>query len=778
MGLTAVKYWIEEKRDEIDSRFETNFILEATKIVLEENTFYFDGNKYRQIKGTAMGTKVAPTYANLVMGYLEQQMYRQISVQMVSYQCSPLSVPEGIIGAFRQCAAYQMDKDLNRFVSVVVLDEVAFIGISNWALDPAKMNRGILVQREVPDITELIESADLIKMLYSFASRSKKKPSWSQLQHCILRNFGGLDNIKPVDIFCRQLIVDRNEQQKEDDPDNSPPGLIQACLIGDKISIEFGGERYVDLGLGTHRVKCRVHKKFRLIVVAEKQIVYDKFPIPLINRLEKHFLSLKTMLTQSQLQLTVKLQEWAQKFCEDKVPLHLRHFRTRKETKQIGEAFIDIMPMPVLPLFYMLVKAKSVLRKILLSWKKRYCTILDFSKDILLWCASPVAVLLREDKTIFVKYFIDQHHENLFDYLHFKIDDRKEPNLIVQVFFQQANTSDILLIVQCDSGDDSDNLLACARYTIQGELQHANDKTSAIHVVLLIQLPGIASGRFTGFQCGLWRSIHIDDIHSEDENIPSVAEMYAHSVGGLLKPVTVEALETSYLVEDKKVTLGNEVFSGDENEQNEAFSDVENNQNEAFSDVENDQNEVFSDDENDKNEVFSDDENERNKVFSDNIKDHNEMLNDDINNRNEAFVDDVNDENDPTELGRLDVITEEQQSIETMLQDLDRSDKLHMETDHNEAKREIVKDFCVLLAIRSEKNSATKGIESSRRPISFNTTLEDNNEQESSEMFTRFPSNAFLNAEKEHTVENSSIERQRRIIVEKPASIERPKRLS
>ncbi|CAG2254179.1 unnamed protein product [Mytilus edulis] len=81
LGLTAVKYWIEEKRDEIDSRFETNFILEATKIVLEENTFYFDGNKYRQIKGTAMGTKVAPTYANLVMGYLEQQMYRQISVQ-------------------------------------------------------------------------------------------------------------------------------------------------------------------------------------------------------------------------------------------------------------------------------------------------------------------------------------------------------------------------------------------------------------------------------------------------------------------------------------------------------------------------------------------------------------------------------------------------------------------------------------------------------------------------------------------------------------------------
>jgi len=38
--------------------------------------------------------------------------------------------------------------------------QVAFIGISNWALDPAKMNRGILVQREVPDVTELRESAE------------------------------------------------------------------------------------------------------------------------------------------------------------------------------------------------------------------------------------------------------------------------------------------------------------------------------------------------------------------------------------------------------------------------------------------------------------------------------------------------------------------------------------------------------------------------------------------------------------------------------------------
>ncbi|XP_041354587.1 E3 ubiquitin-protein ligase rnf213-alpha-like [Gigantopelta aegis] len=123
-----------------------------------------------------------------------KELFKQLKqAQMVSFQCSPLSVAEGILGTFRQCAQFQKDKDLSRYVSIVVLDEVglaedsvrmplktlhplledgcqgdekpepykkvAFIGISNWALDPAKMNRGILVQREVPDEAELLESA-------------------------------------------------------------------------------------------------------------------------------------------------------------------------------------------------------------------------------------------------------------------------------------------------------------------------------------------------------------------------------------------------------------------------------------------------------------------------------------------------------------------------------------------------------------------------------------------------------------------------------------------
>lgn len=34
---------------------------------------------------------------------------------------------------------------------------MSFVGISNWALDPAKMNRGVLVNRATPDEDDLTE---------------------------------------------------------------------------------------------------------------------------------------------------------------------------------------------------------------------------------------------------------------------------------------------------------------------------------------------------------------------------------------------------------------------------------------------------------------------------------------------------------------------------------------------------------------------------------------------------------------------------------------------
>ena len=45
------------------------------------------------------------------------------------------------------------------FFPLQIADRVAFIGISNWALDPAKMNRGIMVTRNDPSVEELHLSA-------------------------------------------------------------------------------------------------------------------------------------------------------------------------------------------------------------------------------------------------------------------------------------------------------------------------------------------------------------------------------------------------------------------------------------------------------------------------------------------------------------------------------------------------------------------------------------------------------------------------------------------
>ena len=40
-------------------------------MILSMNNFSFNNNHYLQIHGTAMGTKMAPSYANLFLGYFE-----------------------------------------------------------------------------------------------------------------------------------------------------------------------------------------------------------------------------------------------------------------------------------------------------------------------------------------------------------------------------------------------------------------------------------------------------------------------------------------------------------------------------------------------------------------------------------------------------------------------------------------------------------------------------------------------------------------------------------
>ena len=118
--------------------------------------------------------------------------------QSFSFQCSQHTTAGEIMNIFKQAAIWQKTKkDLSRFVGVVVLDEVglaedseklplktlhplmesgfsepgatlnetskvSFVGISNWALDGAKMNRALLLMRGTPGIDELITTAKTI----------------------------------------------------------------------------------------------------------------------------------------------------------------------------------------------------------------------------------------------------------------------------------------------------------------------------------------------------------------------------------------------------------------------------------------------------------------------------------------------------------------------------------------------------------------------------------------------------------------------------------------
>ena len=71
-GLIAIARTLIREKPVFNLQY--NSLLELLKIVLHKNNFQFNGKHYLQIGGTAMGTKVAPSYANLFMAYLEQKL--------------------------------------------------------------------------------------------------------------------------------------------------------------------------------------------------------------------------------------------------------------------------------------------------------------------------------------------------------------------------------------------------------------------------------------------------------------------------------------------------------------------------------------------------------------------------------------------------------------------------------------------------------------------------------------------------------------------------------
>ncbi|XP_072046322.1 E3 ubiquitin-protein ligase rnf213-alpha-like [Amphiura filiformis] len=670
-------------------------------------------------------------------------------VHMSSYQCSPLSTPDGIVAIFRQCSKFQEGKDLDKFVSVVVLDEVglaedsprmplktlhplletgseededepvlhkkvAFIGLSNWALDPAKMNRGVLVSREEPNLKELEETArgicstdsgileladklipslakayleiytnqerqyfglrdyySLIKMVYHIIKKSRFSPSWAQIEHTVRRNFGGLPNAEDqVEVFRKQdtLSLLANMEPKEVELDCSPAGLLEASLDRDatghgetrylliltenyaalpiiqqqllhqqdaitifgssfpydqeytqvcrninriKVCMEtgrtvvllnlenlyeslydalnqyyvyFGGQRYVDLGLGTHKVKCRVHTNFRLIVIADKDVVYERFPTPLINRLEKHFLATSTMLTDAQQHLLKEIEQWVHRFSS----INILHQHQNRHKFEVSDAFVGYHGDTLASLVFQVCKKMNQTDGDQ-EWKD---LVKKEVKALLLQCATPDSVMrLSQSKLLTLEVeeisdvYFSQDHSSLESYLqqcHLHVDQdsatkdimafvtthsrllgKRDWNQLANalhipvniIFLQNFHTeqqfcSEVrefltsckmnpgLLLIQCDDGHLNNQLIACASYCVQDEKTQAKELDADMkpaHVVFVIQL-AMESRGFTGFRgTGIWSSFHIDDLQPAQPNRPEIARLRGLSIKNLFE---------------------------------------------------------------------------------------------------------------------------------------------------------------------------------------------------------------------------------------------------
>ena len=80
LGIKAIDNWLTKYPNLIHKRFSKEFILESIKTILENNNFLFNDVMYNQVRGTAMGTKFAPTYATLVLAYLEEILYTKVAM--------------------------------------------------------------------------------------------------------------------------------------------------------------------------------------------------------------------------------------------------------------------------------------------------------------------------------------------------------------------------------------------------------------------------------------------------------------------------------------------------------------------------------------------------------------------------------------------------------------------------------------------------------------------------------------------------------------------------
>uniref|UniRef100_A0A8C5I3M9 RING-type domain-containing protein n=1 Tax=Gouania willdenowi TaxID=441366 RepID=A0A8C5I3M9_GOUWI len=311
--------------------------------------------------------------------------------------------------------------------------------------------------------------------------------------------------------------------------------------------VTLGDQNYVDLGLGTHRVKCRVNKVFRLIVIEEKEVVYEQFPLPLINRLEKHYLDINTVLKPEQRDLVGQLQEWVGDF----VSTNDQDFTTKKYNPK--DVFIGCHSDTCSSVVLQVTESQE--------GKTDFQKTLNKAKSVLLKCATPESVvrldksrLLDEERDhLMNEYVTSDLHSSLGDYMICDMEQLEQSFLFTEVttfsrlltaadtqLLQDVTKLEVIKLLSLHQFDTQHSFLKKIRYCLTLSIakhhcisiitffmkyccvneitQCGNLNNTRTFVYFLTKLSRIEGGTsYNGFQGGLWRSVHLDDLRRSKE---------------------------------------------------------------------------------------------------------------------------------------------------------------------------------------------------------------------------------------------------------------------
>lgn len=86
LGINTILKKLRKFRDEADLDYPVGAVISALKLVMKNNIFRFNGQVFKQVNGTAMGTPPAPPYATLYFGAHEDEILPQYHHNLLFYK--------------------------------------------------------------------------------------------------------------------------------------------------------------------------------------------------------------------------------------------------------------------------------------------------------------------------------------------------------------------------------------------------------------------------------------------------------------------------------------------------------------------------------------------------------------------------------------------------------------------------------------------------------------------------------------------------------------------